>query len=178
VVSVSDIKADLPNFPDEVIEDWLLYFANEPNVGWPPPVPLGDHRWAGILGDRPLSWWRRLTWNKEWVNCGYYSLARKTCGVVKKMMKDITSGAVSADEKRRYTQAFQHILENGTFYRPLVAMKLSGTLLVLDGNHRIGAFYGLQIGPDEFFAKGDRRRPQLGQEAWVGKHPDGEVPLS
>lgn len=30
MVSLADIKKDLPEWPDDVIEQWLLYFANEP----------------------------------------------------------------------------------------------------------------------------------------------------
>ncbi len=33
-IELQDIKKDLPNFPDEVIIDWLLPFANK--LGWPP----------------------------------------------------------------------------------------------------------------------------------------------
>jgi hypothetical protein len=50
MVDVADIKKDLPAWPDDVIDQWLLYFANEPDCGWPPPDSLGDHRWARILG--------------------------------------------------------------------------------------------------------------------------------
>jgi hypothetical protein len=178
VVSVADMKEDLPNCPDRVIEDWLLYFANEPDCGWPPPEPLADHRWAGILGDRPLSWWQKVTWEKQNVNCGMDSLAPKTQAIAAKMIKDVGSGKADAATKRRYQQALQHILENGTFFLPLVAMKVSGSLLVLDGNHRIGAFCGLQILPDAWFEKLKKTRPPLNQEAWIGTHPDGEVPLS
>jgi hypothetical protein len=41
MLAVVDIKKDLPNWPDDVIDQWLLYFANEPDCGWPPPDPLG-----------------------------------------------------------------------------------------------------------------------------------------
>jgi hypothetical protein len=49
MVSVADIKKDLPAWPDDVIDQWLHFFANEKDLGWPPPDPLGDHRWGGIL---------------------------------------------------------------------------------------------------------------------------------
>jgi hypothetical protein len=62
MVTVADIQKDLPGWPDGVVEEWLHYFANEPDCGWPPPDPLGDHRWSRLLGDRPLSWWRNVSW--------------------------------------------------------------------------------------------------------------------
>jgi hypothetical protein len=43
-VGVVDIQKDLPNWPDTVIDPWLIEFANDPGMGWPPPQPYGDHR--------------------------------------------------------------------------------------------------------------------------------------
>ena len=54
MVEIADIKNDLPDWPDDVIEQWLHYFAQD--CGWPPPEPLGNHRWKGLLGGKPLSW--------------------------------------------------------------------------------------------------------------------------
>jgi hypothetical protein len=45
MVTVADIQKDLPNWPKEVIDPWLIEFANDPGMGWPPPKPYGDHRW-------------------------------------------------------------------------------------------------------------------------------------
>lgn len=41
MVDVADIKKDLPAWPDDVIDQWLLYFANEPECGWPPRICSG-----------------------------------------------------------------------------------------------------------------------------------------
>ena len=56
MVTLEDIKKTLPQWPDEVIGEWLIYFAND-GLGWPPPEPYGDHRWGVLLGHRPVSWW-------------------------------------------------------------------------------------------------------------------------
>jgi hypothetical protein len=41
VIELADIKADLPNWPDEIITEWPLKIANRgPDTGWPPPEPL------------------------------------------------------------------------------------------------------------------------------------------
>ena len=50
MVTVAEIQKDLPGWPDDVVEQWLHYFANEPDFGWPPPVPFMDHRWGLLLG--------------------------------------------------------------------------------------------------------------------------------
>jgi hypothetical protein len=178
MISVADIKSDLPNWPNDVIDDWLLYFANEPNCGWPPPEPLGDHRWAGILGDRPLSWWRDVTWSKESVKCGLDNLSPKSRGIAATMIVEISGGTADALTKRRYQQALQHILESGTFFGPIVAMKRPNGLLVLDGNHRISAFCGLRFMPEVWFVKLGKTKPPPEQEAWIGARSDGEGPLT
>jgi hypothetical protein len=56
MVTVTDTQKDLPNWPKEVIGPWLIEFANDPDIGWPPPEPYGDHRWGRFLGRRPISW--------------------------------------------------------------------------------------------------------------------------
>jgi hypothetical protein len=68
------------------------------------------------------------------------------------MVNEIGNGPVDADTKRRYQQALQHILDHGAFFKPIIVMKVP-RLLVLDGNHRMGAFCGLEILPDAWFAK-------------------------
>lgn len=105
MISVADIKKDLPDFPDDVIEDWLHYFANE-DCGWPPPEPPGDHRWGRLLGGRSLSWWKEVTWKKEMVKCDPDSLAPKTRAIAATMVTEIGNGTADAVTKRRYQQAF------------------------------------------------------------------------
>jgi hypothetical protein len=65
MITVAGIQKDLPNWPADVIEPWLIEFANDPGMGWPPPEPYGDHRWGRLLGQRPLSWRRDVTWTLE-----------------------------------------------------------------------------------------------------------------
>jgi hypothetical protein len=55
MVTVADIQKHLPNWPKEVIDPWLIEFANDPGMVWPPPEPYGDHRWGRLLGQRPVS---------------------------------------------------------------------------------------------------------------------------
>ena len=74
MVTVADIQKDLPGWADDVIEQWLHYFANEPDLGWPPPDPLEDHRWGRLLGGRLLSWWKKVTWKTEKAKCDLASL--------------------------------------------------------------------------------------------------------
>jgi hypothetical protein len=37
MTTLQDIKKDLPDWPDDVIDQWLLKLANQTGMGWPPP---------------------------------------------------------------------------------------------------------------------------------------------
>jgi hypothetical protein len=50
MTTLQDIKKDLPGWPDDVIDQWLLKLANQSGMGWPPPNPMTGHRWVGWEG--------------------------------------------------------------------------------------------------------------------------------
>jgi hypothetical protein len=176
MASVEDIQKDLPNWPEDVIEQWLLYFANEPNCGWPPPDPLGNHRWGRLLGGRPLSWWKKVTWEEEQVKCDLATLAPKARTDVLDVITQFNSGEADASTKKRVAQSWVYIKDNGEFPRALVTMKIPEGLSLLDGSHRMAAFCMLQDIDDAEFKKTGKKKPALEQTIWVGTHQDGEVP--
>jgi hypothetical protein len=176
IFSVKDIQDDLPEWPDDVIDQWLVYFANEPDLGWPPPEPFDNHRWGRILGARPLSWWREVTWKKEKIMCDLASLSTKSRRIVDEMIREINSGKADASTKRRFRDAYHYILNNATFPKPVLAMKVPTGLTVLDGSHRMGAFCALQKMPDENFERLRLKKAAPEQEVWLGTHARGEPP--
>jgi hypothetical protein len=171
MTSVADIQKDLPGWPDDVVEQWLHYFANEPDLGWPPPDPLGDHRWGRLLGGRPPSWWKNVSWKKEKVKCDLASFSRKARTGVAEIQRDDTT-------TKRFKDAYIHIMDHGEFPRALVTMKVKDGLSVLDGSHRLAAFDMLQRTPDKKFAELGKTKAAIEQEVWVGTHSAGEVPLT
>jgi hypothetical protein len=176
-VSLADIKNDLPSWPDGVITKWLFYLANRDNTGWPPPDPLGYHPWAFILGFRPLSWWREVRWKREKTDCSFSNLCQGTKAIVARMLVEKANGTIDEETRTRFGKAADYILKNGVFEEPPIAMQLADGLSILDGNHRITAFCGLQEAPAEILEKRGLRKPALEQESWVGTHSRGEVPL-
>ena len=96
--SVVDLWRDLRAVTSEIRPDWDLRSpATSPGLGrgqllglpwleqasksslalgWPPPGPLGLRPWAFILGFRPLSWWREVTWKCEKTDCTFSSCVR------------------------------------------------------------------------------------------------------
>jgi hypothetical protein len=176
-VSLADIKNDLPAWPDDVIDQWLLYLANRDDTGWPPPNPLGHHPWTYILGHRPIPWWREVTWKREKIDCDFTSLAPSTKSIVARMLAEMTSGNAEEGTKRRFDNAFRYILNNATFPKPLITIKTASGLSVLDGNHRVAAFCGLQKMPAKQFEQHGLQKAAKEQEVWVGAHSRGEIPL-
>jgi hypothetical protein len=77
-VALADIKKDLPTWPDDVIEQWLLYLADREDTGWPPPDPLGDHAWTYILSDKPVAWWSKVEWKLQKMDCSLAKLSKDT----------------------------------------------------------------------------------------------------
>jgi hypothetical protein len=124
MVTVADIKKDLPAWPEDVIEQWLHYFANEPDCGWPPPDPLGDHRWSGILGGRPLSWWKQVTWNKKTVDCGLVNLSNKSVSIVTEIIAHYNNKTADAVTTRRFKHAYIYIMDHAAFPKPVIMMKV------------------------------------------------------
>jgi hypothetical protein len=178
MVTLEDIKKDLSTWPDEVIDQWLIYFANENDMGWPPPDPLGKHRWGRILGGRPCSWWNEVSWKLAKVRCNPASLSQKSRGIVTEMIAAANADKLDASSKRRFDQAFHYILNNAAFPKPLITMLTSSGLSILDGSHRMGAFCALQMMPDAKFENLKMKKATPEQEVWVGTHSRGETPLS
>jgi hypothetical protein len=176
-VSLADIKRDLPDFSDSVINQWLFHLAQRNDTGWPPPDPLEYHSWAFILGHRPLPWWREVTWTLEKTDCSFAGLAPSTKAIVIRMLTEKTNGTIDKDTRRRFDRAVDHILNNAVFEETPVAARLASGLSILDGNHRITAFCWLQMMTAEQFEELGFRKPALEQDVWIGTHSRGETPL-
>jgi len=177
MVDHADIKRDLPDWPDDVIDQWLFHLANREDTGWPPPDPLGTHAWTYILGHRPVSWWREVTWKLETTDCSHEKLSLATQRIVNQMIAEVGRKIVEDATRRRFNNAFQDILNTGGFPSPLIAMRMADGLSVIDGNHRVSAFCGVQLMRDERFQDLGKQRPAREHEIWIGTHSRGEVPL-
>ena len=57
-------------------------------------------------------------------------------------------------------------------------MRVSSGLSVLDGSHRMAAFYTLQMTPDAAFKKLNKQKAAVDQEAWIGTHSASEELLT
>lgn len=118
----------LPSFPRPVIDLWFDHAAGQ---GWPPPldhngVPTGH--WRNVLGDRPLAFWRTVSWTHERVPITLGLLEPKSAHVVGGIMAAFNLGlpggipGMTTVDYRRRIEAFRAILlrtqQQAELYRP------------------------------------------------------------
>lgn len=181
MVDLATIKIDLPDWPDQVIELWLLKLANRgADMGWPPPNPFGTSDWQYILADKPLSWWKQVTWKLEDRDLDFQALSQDSRSIVNKMLDAHVNGKENvysndANSKDRFVSAAQYIAENATVPQPLVGFDLADGLSVLDGNHRMAGLCYCQAKKEELLA-GGWKAPQASHKIWIGTHVLGETP--
>ena len=149
MVTVAQIKETLPNWPDLVVNEWLVYFAND--IGWPPTEPLGADRWGSILGNRPLSWWARVEWTQDTVDCSRANLSTDTQQRIAAVSDPVYAGTASEAEKGQYRRPFQYLLEHGAFANRALAMRDGARLRFIDGHHRLAALTDLLENADDAF---------------------------
>ncbi len=136
------IKKDLPNFPDEIIMDWLEPFAKV--IGWPPDMI--STRWGLILAGRPIEFWRTLKWEKKKINLLEIELSVDSSNIRNQLFAAYVSGIENPYSKiengqARFLNAFRYLTEHGLFPKPIVLLKTRSTHDVIDGNHRFLAWH-------------------------------------
>jgi hypothetical protein len=177
MVTAADIKADLPNWPDQVIEDWLLHHANRgAEIGWPPPNDVNFHPWGPIIGWRPLSWWKDVSWTLEEHEIGFDSLCNDSKQAAIRIADEINKDEAQDNSDARFESAAKHLTSTGEFHTPLVVMKQGDGLSVLDGNHRVTALISCQAQAEAIKQQGGKV-PSTKQKIWMGSHAKGQVPL-
>ena len=153
----SQIKSDLPDFPDEVIQTWLLPFAR--SVGWP-PAPFS--RWDRILIHRPLSFWRTVEWEKRRVSLNGLSLEARSLGQIQGLLDANVRGVrnIYAEQipntSDRFRSIVRYLQHHGRLPRPPVLFRTGFQYEILDGNHRLAAYF--HVGTS-----------LLGPTCWVGQ---------
>lgn len=133
------IKNDLPNFPDEVIKDWLEHHGHKNR--WPPDMETAS--WKGILLKRPLEFWQKVNWVKINLNLSQVELSIDSLNTVGIMYKAYVEGEQNYFLKRmgekgrqRFINIFCHLLEHGIFPKPITFLKNEEKYEIADGHNR------------------------------------------
>lgn len=173
------IKASLPNFPDCVIENWLLPFAED--IGWPPKELDGFliDRWRDLLGQRTdLEYWKNVKWKLIEMEIIPPDFESESKDKIEKIIEfcvfdrpNWLSDAIPS-MKRRFDSLVRYIKENGVYPIPPVIIDKKEGLCLIDGNHRLSAYYycaGLLTKvPEEMV----RNSTPKNQKYWIGLCPN------
>jgi hypothetical protein len=142
---MKQIAKDLPNFPDDIILQWIGYFAE--SEGWPPPEPLKG-RWLSLLSNRNLDYWKSLSWKLETFNPLSLPFTESSQLNIQQIIAFHSAGEENEYSKFmgeesvfRFHQVIQFLREEGGFPHPPILLKHSEKYEVIDGNHRISAYY-------------------------------------
>ncbi len=144
---LEQLQSDLPNFPPEILSEWLLPFAK--SIGWPPStnynaIPLG--RWEALLIGKPLSFWRRLSWKKVDRHISLHNLHKKSHEAINEIVLGAVAGQINLcsilipDLKVRFDKVIDYLSVHGIFPKPPSLIKCKNGLRIVDGNHRIAAY--------------------------------------
>lgn len=148
---IEECKRDLPNFPEEIIDLWLAPFVE--TEGWP---PCNDHakvpgnRWRYLLGEKPVTYWENIQWEKEELDLAKLQLTGKSAATIQQLVAGYVLGqenmytqTLGQNGKDRFDRVFRYLIENGTLPAPpIIINEGDDGYTVVDGNHRIAAFLG------------------------------------
>ena len=170
------LQADLPNFPTELLSEWLLPYAN--TEGWPPAPRAGDEpqgRCRYLIRKKSLDYWKTVAWRSIERHVSYSDLHKQNQEVVLLMVLGAVTGHSNLysnsipDLKQRFYRILEHLRSRGTLPCPPALMAEPGGLTVLDGNHRMAAYqyaYGyFNLGLDADL----QVKTQELQRYWIGE---------
>ena len=129
------IKSDLPNFPDQVVETWLLPLADT-GYGWPPIQTA--------LLRKSLDYWKKTKWNLGEFSFEFTEMDSGSQISINGLIEANFLGKLNAfsniiDSQDRLKYMCKYILNHGTFPVPVIVKKKNGYLYTINGNPRIAA---------------------------------------
>jgi hypothetical protein len=170
-------QVDLPNFPAELLENWLGTFLQ--SEGWPPILGsdgVPTDRWRYLLSRRSLSYWQSVMWHQEQRELAQSELEPRSLATILSLIDGYINGATNMfteqidDGKQRFGSLLNYTMANGTMPVPPVLISEEQGLTVMDGNHRISALFVCrhlsQKEPDKLRAIG--KTCQSVHTAWIG----------
>ena len=137
------IKKDLQNFPDEVIESWLLPLAKED--GWPPIATT----WNALLLEKPLQFWMAVVWRKQRIAFTRFNLHPRSFDAVVGIIQTNTRGLINAysnlrNTRKRFNDIIRYLRQHQMLPKPPVILSDGFLYRIADGNHRVAAYMYLQ----------------------------------
>lgn len=171
----SQLHTDLPNIPKDIINQWLLPFAND--IGWPPTAD----RWQGILKETDISYWKTTKWSLEKIHTSSFIKNTPSNSTLTALYEayflgitnEITESLGERSKERCHVQLHQ-LINHGKFREPLILFNYGKGNEVVDGNHRLASYIAWKHfkTSEAFIAKLSTTPKELYQfqYAWVGKN--------
>lgn len=136
------IKTTVPDIPDEIVQLWLLPFAQK--FGWP---PIDSDDWRDKMASESIDFWNGASWKQteiDPIEQGYSYICEHTIeGLINACVygqQNMEARMMGADSKERFFRALDYMLQHGVFpSRPIVYKERGGRYSILDGSHRIAS---------------------------------------
>lgn len=143
----NQIARDLPRFPTEVIDEWLVPIAEV--LGWPPAVipdfKPKDH-WDEVLAGQPLSYYQTLAWSRESRCLTLFDYAPE----VREELAEMVAGAFlerpnryalsRPDLRQQIESVLEYLAEHHRLPVAPALQRLNRGLVILDGKNRMAAY--------------------------------------
>lgn len=175
-MAVATIRTDAPNTPDDVIDIWLVPHFNR--FGWP---PTQSNQWQYVLGrGNDLGWLKSLAWTKSTIALSPELLSPKGLETVvtlsrTHLLSETTALSMMSDSYARFRSCCDYLKQHGRFPRPIILGASRDGFDVLDGNHRLTAYFYLY----GYFEVEKEETPALNvserQEVWIASSPTGRM---
>jgi hypothetical protein len=141
---VDRVLKDLPNFPRDIVEQWIGYYAH--SEGWPPPDPLTG-RWANLLDGHPLRFWQFIRWTEELLSPMALPFTEQSRQTILEIISANTRNSVNSyslfmgeEGKPRFMSLLKFIIQNGRPPKNPIVIRQGRYYDVMDGNHRLAAY--------------------------------------
>lgn len=179
---ISSIRNIFPNFPDDIIYHWLLPYAI--SKGWPPQESYGELRgeWRYLLGTSTnLAYWKSIIWSYESVDIQVNDLDKSSCESVLQIISSAVFGIETimsrsiCDLKERFDGIVNYFSENGIFPVAPVLIRSNGKYKLMDGNHRIAAYFYCSGYITKSPAREIVSKTQPHQSYWIGTEPNKAI---
>jgi hypothetical protein len=148
------ITNDLPNFPEQIIQNWLLPITKE--IGW---SPKHNENWYNIPMNGSIDYWRSMVWEKQIIEFNNLRLTNIYHVEINEMANNYYKGIDSVYNSCKRIKYSINLIKNKKLLKPIILISSNNGYEIADGNHRITAY---KISRD----KNIINNPKL--ETWVG----------
>jgi hypothetical protein len=139
-VLLTSIRAAAPEWPPEATDCWLFEIAKGKDKGWPP-----NQNWYYVLGRRSFDQWLLVHWERRSLPLTrdiFSDMAnRQISGIIGAMAGETNIYSNLYRSKERFQAQLGYVVHNGTYPRAPILMPSGGHFDIVDGNHRLAAYF-------------------------------------